>query len=101
MVFFAVVLGFFWGVIWAAFLQCTAWGQYLALRRTWLTVVVGVGIDLLILAMVVSLEMWLLTCAVIAASSLGIIARSLHNERQDEKAVEEFHVPSGEQTTGE
>lgn len=96
MVFFAVILALFWGALWAAFLQFSAWGRYLALRRTWLTVVVGVGIDLLILVMVIPLETWLLMCAVIAASSLGIIARSLHNERQDEKAVEEFHVSGGE-----
>lgn len=98
MVFFAVVLALFWGALWAAFLQCSAGGRYLALRRTWLTVVIGVGVDLLILATVIPLPAWLLICAVVAASSLGIIARSLYNEHQDEKAVEEFHAASGEQT---
>lgn len=96
MVLFAVILALFWGALWAAFLQCNAWGRYLALRRTWLTVVVGVGIDLLILATVLPLEAWLLMCAVIAASSVGIIARSLYNEHQDEKAVEEMHGAGGE-----
>jgi len=95
MVFFAVSLALFWGALWASFLQCSAWGRYLALRRTWLTVVVGVGVDLLILATVLPLEAWLLMCAVIAASSVGIITRSLYNEHQDEKAVEEFHVSGG------
>ena len=96
MMLFAVILALFWGGLWATFLQFSAWGRYLALRRTWLTVVVGVGIDLLILATVIPLAAWLLMCAVIAASSLGIIARSLYNERQDERAVEEFHA-SGSQ----
>jgi hypothetical protein len=46
--------------------------------------------------MIIQLEAWLLMCAVIAASSVGIIARSLYNERQDEKAVEEFHASGSE-----
>lgn len=91
MILLAIVLALFWGVLWAAFLQFSRWGQYLALRRTWLTVVIGVGIDLLILALIVSLEAWLWMGAVFASSSLGIIARSLYNEHQDEKAIEEFH----------
>ncbi len=96
MTFFAVILALFWGVLWAGFLQHSPAGRYLALRRTWVTVVVGVGVDLLILAMMIPLETWLLTCAVIAASSLGIIARSLYNEHQDERALEAFHGSSSE-----
>ncbi|MBN2390731.1 MAG: hypothetical protein JXR84_08410 [Anaerolineae bacterium] len=95
MVLFSIILALFWGVLWAGFLQFNPAGRYLALRRTWLTVVIGVGVDLLILATVIPLEAWLPTCTVIAASSLGIIARSLYNEHQDEKAVEEFHASSG------
>lgn len=96
MLFLAIILAGFWGVLWAVFLQCTCYGHYLALRRTWLTVVVGVGVDLLIMLCVVPLTTWLIVCAIIAASSVGIIARSLHNELRDEQAIEEFHAERGE-----
>lgn len=71
-----VSLGFFWGILWAAFIQFNRWGQFLAERRTWITVVIGIGIDLLI---AYSGDWWLVTL-VISASSLGIIFRSLWNE---------------------
>jgi hypothetical protein len=96
MLFLALILASFWGVLWAIFIQCTTYGRYLALRRTWLTVVVGVGVDLLIMLFVVPLTVWLLVCAIIAASSVGIIARSLYNELRDEQAIEEFHAGRGE-----
>lgn len=73
-------LGLIWGVLWALFLQCTEAGQFLVLRRTWLTVAVGIGVDLLILLALLPLEMWLMVVGVIGASAVGIIARSLLNE---------------------
>lgn len=84
-------LALFWGILWALFLQHNPEGHYLALRRTWITVVIGVGVDLLILALGLPLAEWLLVVAVMATSSLGIIARSLYNERLDERAVQELH----------
>lgn len=96
MVFLAIILALFWGMLWAAFLQWNEYGRYLALRRTWVTVVIGVGVDLLIALMVVRLEVWLVVCAIVIASSLGIITRSLYNEHLDERAVEDFHAGCGE-----
>lgn len=92
MIFFAVILAGFWGGIWAAFLQWNEYGRYLALRRTWFTVVIGVGVDLLIALLVTPLEVWLVVCAIVTASSLGIITRSLYNEHLDEQAVEDIHA---------
>ena len=80
----AVLLGVVWGGVWAMCLQFTRWGRWLAVRRTWLTVVVGVGVDLLILALALPLEAWLLVTAVLGASSIGVIVRSLANEHLED-----------------
>jgi hypothetical protein len=82
----AVVLGAFWGVLWALCL-CTPLGRFLAQRHTWLVVVIGVGVDLLILLIVLPLETWLPVVCVVAASSIGIIIRSLWNEWNDHVAL--------------
>jgi putative flippase GtrA len=60
------------------------WGKWLAIKRTWLTVVVGVGVDLALLLMVLDIHTWSIVAAVIAASSVGIIVRSLYNEHADD-----------------
>jgi uncharacterized membrane protein len=78
-----LVLGLIWGVFWALFLQCTEAGRFLAIRRTWLAVTIGVGVDLLILLALLPLDKWLQVGAVIGASSVGIILRSLRNEWQE------------------
>ena len=83
MIIMACILAAVWGAIWAVILQYTAWGQFLAVRRTWLTVVIGFGVDLLILLAILPVTVWLQVGAIIAASSVGIIARSLANEWQD------------------
>lgn len=80
----ALILAAFWGIVWALCLQFTEWGRWLALRRTWLTVVIGVGVDLLIVGLVVNAEAWLRVCSIVAVSSLGIIFRSLINEHSDD-----------------
>ena len=79
-----LLLAAVWGVVWALFLQYHPWGQWLAVRRTWLTVVAGIGVDLALLATVLDLAAWLLVAGVIAASSIGIIARSIANERRED-----------------
>ena len=79
-----LLLALLWGACWALFLQHHAWGQWLAVRRTWLTVVIGVGVDLALLALLLDLAAWLTTAAVIAASSVGIIVRSIANERRED-----------------
>jgi hypothetical protein len=77
MVPFALLLAGVWGILWALFLQLVPLGRWLAQRRTWLTVVVGLGVDLLILLLVLPLAAWWPVAAVIACSGLGIVARSL------------------------
>mgnify|MGYP000334554768 CR=1 FL=1 len=86
-----ILLALIWGTLWAVYLQYTQYGHYLAVRRTWVTVVIGVGVDLLIALLILPLDCWLNICTIIATSSLGIIIRSLYNERQDENAIEEIN----------
>lgn len=81
------VCAFAWGVFWAVILQYTPIGRFLAARRTWITVVIGVGVVLLIALGEIPINWWLRFAALILLSSIGIIARSLRNERQDEQEV--------------
>lgn len=76
-----ICLAFFWGFGWAGYLQFTRQGQFLVLKRTWITVVIGVGIDLLI---AYNADYWTIVL-VISVSSFGIIVRSLWNESQGEE----------------
>lgn len=87
MLHFAALLALFWGALWALFLQYTDHGRFLALRRTWIAVVIGVGGDLLILVAILPFEAWLVVCGILTASSIGIIARSLINEHADDRAL--------------
>lgn len=75
---FRCLIAFSWGVVYALFLQLTQSGQRLASDVTWLSVVVGIGVDLAIAFDANYLTVFL----VIALSSLGIIGRSLYNESQ-------------------
>jgi len=79
--------GTFWqwcgGGIWAAILQWTQIGRFLALRRTWLTVVIGVGVTLLIALPILGLVEWFKLLALFGLASLGIILRSVWNEWQE------------------
>jgi hypothetical protein len=83
---FAIFLGFIWGIIWALVLQTYA-GRFLAARYTWVTVVIGIGGDLLIALLIVPLEIWIGLVALISASSLSIIVRSLFNEMRDMQTI--------------
>ena len=82
----ALCLGAVWGAVWAVVLQHTGWGRWLAVKRTWLTVVVGVGVDLLLLLLVLDWHTWAQAAAIIAVSSLGVIVRSLYNEHREDVA---------------
>lgn len=77
---FALLLALVWGVSWALFLQFTRLGHFLALKRAWVTVIVGIGADLLIILIFVPFDLWWQIALVIVLSSLAIIYRSLHNE---------------------
>jgi hypothetical protein len=80
----ALILAIVWGIVWAVALQFTSWGRWLAVRRTWITVVVGVAGVGLIALLVVDIGAWLQLVAIMAASSLGVIIRSLINEFREE-----------------
>lgn len=69
-----------WGATWALFLQKTALGRYLAQDRTWVTVVAGVGVDLVLVRPLMGRKPWERLLTVVALSSIGIIIRSLINE---------------------
>lgn len=84
---FAYFLAFFWGVLWAALLQWTQFGRWLAVKRTWITVVVGVGIDLLLALPLLPWAYWRRLVTIIGLSSAGIIGRSLINELNEERDV--------------
>jgi Na+/proline symporter len=94
----ALLLGLVWGGVWAAFLQFHPRGQWLVVRRTWITVVIGVGVDVLICKLFLPWEPWLYVVGVVLLSSVCIIARSLYNEsREDEDVLNEFYNATREQ----
>lgn len=76
-------LALIWGIIWALVIQYIPLGQFLARKRTWITVVIGVGVDLLIALLVIDWPSWYKLASIILLSSIGIIIRSLANEYRD------------------
>lgn len=82
---FRISLGFLWGILWATYLQFNRHGEFLVQKRTWITVVIGIGVDLIIsYPWTGGTGDWFTVAAVIGASSIGIIARSLINEHKHE-----------------
>ena len=84
---YGLLLAFLWGLVWASALEWAPWGRYLAARRTWLAVVVGVGVDLALLATMLELGAWLVVCEVIGLSAVGMVLRSVVNEWRDHEAL--------------
>ena len=84
----AGLLALLWGFAYAVLLWRTRPGRWLRVRRTWLIVVIGVGVDLMVLRLALGLEEWLLVGGVIAASGVGIVGFSLfeteYGEHRDE-----------------
>jgi hypothetical protein len=89
-----LVLALFWGIFWACFLQFVPVGRFLAVRRTWLTVVIGVGVDLGLMKPVLPWELWLMVAGIVALSAVGIIVRSLCNEHRETE--DELDAVAGE-----
>lgn len=84
------LLALIWGILWALLLQRSPWCAFLATKRTWITVVIGVGVDHIIALLLLrstsdAVQMWYRTAIIITLSSLGIIARSLYNEWTQEQ----------------
>lgn len=90
---FSLILATIWGIIWATFLNRTYAGRFMAARLTWLTVVIGIGVDLAIALFIVPLDAWLRVAGIITASSIAIIARSLINQSADHRdLIERKHA---------
>lgn len=79
----AIILGLIWGICGALYLQYTKTGRWLANARTWITVVVGAGGNLLIALLFLPLNLWLCLVGLFAVSSIPLITRSLANEYRD------------------
>ncbi len=75
--FAAGLLGLFWGFAYALFLWLTGPGRFLRLRRTWVSVVIGIGVDLLIGLLVVEVGAWLRLAGIVALSGVGIVVFAL------------------------
>jgi hypothetical protein len=79
------LLAVFWGGLWASVLQFTAWGKWAAVKRTWLTVVVGTAGTL---AAALAAVDWITALGFLwlfAMAGLPIILRSLINEWSEDK----------------
>ena len=77
-------LALIWGLLWALVLEYVPLGRFLAARRSWLAVVIGVAVDLLLLRPVLSLGSWLRVTGVLAASSVGMILLLIENTVADD-----------------
>lgn len=96
----AFILAFVWGVLFSLFLQLHPLGQFLVVRRTWITVVIGGGVNLLIALMVLEFHAWVAMVVIFAFSSVGIIVRSLHNEFECKRGeIDAIKDTRGEQET--
>ena len=78
-----VFWGAVWGGIWAIFMQRTRVGWFISTRQTWLAVVLGCAGNLLILAVYLPMEQWLMLAAVFAGSAVPVAVRSLHNQNKE------------------
>jgi hypothetical protein len=81
----AGLLALMWGFGWAVALWGTAWGRFLRLKRTWITVVIGVGVDMLLAGLVLAPRDWLAVWVIVAASALGIVAFCLAQEYREHR----------------
>ena len=84
-----IIVSLAWGIAWAATLQWWPLFRFLAQRRTWITVVIGVGVQVVIFRIVGPSIEWGQVLAGFVASGTPIAARSLANEAQEETALTE------------
>src|SRR5512139_1035923 len=83
---FGLVLAAVWGTGYALFLQRYP-GRFLAARLTWLAVVIGIGVDLMIVCVAVDWSAALLVTGIMGFSAIPIIVRSLVNEMRDQQVL--------------
>ena len=72
---------FIWGWVWALFIYKTRDGITLRLDHTWVTVVIGVGLDLIISFP----QNWFIVAAAIASSSIGILYFAAFDTHKNER----------------
>jgi hypothetical protein len=75
------LLATIWGILYAVWLQNSKMGAFIADERTWLSVVIGIGVDMLLVIGSVWWQVWL----VVTLSGFGVIARSLINASDQSK----------------
>ena len=78
----------FWGIMLAVFLQYVRIGKFIAEQRTWLSVVLGIGGDLLIAWQ----AEWLEICVIISLSAVGMVWRSVVNEEHYQPKLNSYKV---------
>ena len=78
-----------WGIGYALVLQLCKLPAFLAQRRTWITVVAGVGVQVVFLRLIGPvIEWWVIVCC-FTASGAPIVVRSLYNEWHEERELRE------------
>ncbi len=82
-IYFALILALAWGIALALALQRIEFLRWMADKRTWILVVIGVAVDLALAWLIVPFEWWWRVAAIIGASSVGLIGRSIYLERAE------------------
>jgi len=83
MVPFVLILALIWGIGFALFLHYVPIGRFMVRKHTWLTLVIGIGVDLALMWMILPLPYWLVVVGILAASSMGMIGHSLAMEEEE------------------
>ena len=65
-------------------------GREIAARKTWVTVVIGVGLTLILAAVIVPFEVWIRVALLFVATGAPIVVRSLRNELRAERQAKEI-----------
>jgi len=76
-------LALFWGIAYAIALERISFMRWLVDKRTWIVVVAGVGMDLILIKLIIPWEWWVWMAIVVALSAVGIIGRSLYLEHEE------------------
>lgn len=103
---FVLVLALIWGIGFALFLHYVPIGRFMVRRHTWLTLVIGIGVDLALMWMILPLPYWLVMAGILAASSIGMIGHSLAMESEESEQLLEVlrnaaQTDHRQQTVGE
>ena len=96
---FVLVLALAWGVMFALILHYVPIGRFMVRRYTWLTLVIGIGVDMFLISLMLPLAEWLVVVGIITASSMGMIGRSLAVDSDEMKTLlESLDTPDAPQT---